>query len=101
MIQIATAESVLRLDKTLLKEEAKDIQKVYIEDQFHETLLDYLDGELGSPDLREGKRKLMQVNAKFNSSSDITLFNDFSLIELDYRLRKRCKLMIHHWYFAS
>lgn len=78
MIQIATAESVLRLDKTLLKEEAKDIQKVYIEDQFHETLLDYLDSELGSPDLREGKRKLMQVNTKFNSRSDITLFNDLS-----------------------
>lgn len=62
MIQIATAESVLRLDKTLLKEEAKAIQQIYIAEQSHETLLEYIECELGRLDVKEDRRQLMQVS---------------------------------------
>ena len=59
LVQCATGESVLRLDKTVLKNEAAEIQKMYIFEQTHETLLEYLEAELPSA---AGKSLLMQVS---------------------------------------
>jgi len=42
LLQCATGESVLRLNKTQLASEAKQIQNTYMEEQYHETLLQYL-----------------------------------------------------------
>jgi len=42
MLQCATGESVLRLKKTKLASEARKIQNIYMEEQYHETLLQYL-----------------------------------------------------------
>ena len=43
LLQCATSEAVLRLDKTQLSSEAKDIQDLYLDKQRHETLLQYLE----------------------------------------------------------
>jgi len=42
MLQCATAECILRLDRTVLKEEAAEIQAMYLERHCHETLLQFL-----------------------------------------------------------
>jgi len=42
LLQCATGESVLRLDKTMLEFEAKKIQSMYMTEQYHETLQQYL-----------------------------------------------------------
>jgi len=47
MLQCATGESVLRLSKTRLSggEEAVKVQKIYTEEQHHESLLQFLQNE--------------------------------------------------------
>ena len=35
----------MRLDRTQLLREASDLQEVYLHDQYHETLLQYLENE--------------------------------------------------------
>ena len=47
LMQCATGEAVLRLDKTRLAREALELQRIYMKDQHHESLLDYLQHELG------------------------------------------------------
>jgi hypothetical protein len=42
MLQCATNESVLRLDKTALEAEASLVQKIYTEEQCHDNLFAYL-----------------------------------------------------------
>ena len=46
MLLCATAESVLRLDRTQLVHEASGLQKMYLHDYYHESLLQYLENEL-------------------------------------------------------
>ena len=43
LLQCATGESVLRLDKTELSMEAMKIQNIYMKRQKHENLHEYLD----------------------------------------------------------
>ena len=45
MLLCATAESVMRLERTELQREAKTIQEIYLRHQYHETLLQYLENE--------------------------------------------------------
>ena len=47
LLQCATGESVLRLDKTELHSEAKSLQEIYLTEQHHETLHNYLRVYLG------------------------------------------------------
>jgi len=42
MLQCATAECILRLDRTVLREEAAEIQAMYLEHHCYETLLQLL-----------------------------------------------------------
>lgn len=58
LIQCATAESVLRLDKTMLKNESQQIQQIYIAEQHHENLQEYIEAQLQPP---VAKSILMQV----------------------------------------
>jgi len=46
MLQCATGEAVLRLDRTCLKAEAGQIQDVYMTQQSHESLIQYLSQEV-------------------------------------------------------
>ena len=46
LLQCATGESVLRLDKTELHSEAKSLQEIYLTEQHHETLHNYLVNQL-------------------------------------------------------
>ena len=46
LLECATAEAVLRLDRTLLHEEAIEIQTKYLVEQNHETLLQYMEESL-------------------------------------------------------
>ena len=48
LMQCATGEAVLRLDKTRLARDALELQRIYMKDQHHESLLDYLQHELGT-----------------------------------------------------
>ena len=45
MLLCATGEAVMRLDRTELSDEAKRNQEIYLHDQYHETLLQYLENE--------------------------------------------------------
>lgn len=42
LLQCATKESVLRLDRTMLRDEAPHLQRIYMEEQKHEDLFSYL-----------------------------------------------------------
>ena len=46
MLQCATAECVLRLDRTVLQKEAEDLQRHYLVEQQHENLPQYLTYQL-------------------------------------------------------
>lgn len=62
LLECATAEAVLRLDKTLLCDEADEIQAVYLREQNHENLLQYLEATL--PNVTESQ--LLQVRKNYS-----------------------------------
>lgn len=53
LLQCATAECILRLDKTELEEDAADIQEMYFQEQHHENLLQYLEHVLITTETKE------------------------------------------------
>lgn len=73
MLQCATGESVLRLEKTELAHEAYAIQKVYMHDQYHETLLQYLEHEL--PKAGEQSLYIQVGDAYYRASENNSFFN--------------------------
>ncbi|XP_067936897.1 E3 ubiquitin-protein ligase rnf213-alpha-like [Watersipora subatra] len=75
LLQCATGEAVLRLEKTQLNREAKRIQEIYMKEQHHETLLQYLNFELSN---RGGKSKLIQATsfAELMNNRDTKLLED-------------------------
>ena len=46
MLMCSTGEAVMRLDRTDLDRDAKRLQEIYLHEQYHETLLQYLENEL-------------------------------------------------------
>ena len=60
MLECATAEAVLRLDKTILCDEAEEIQSIYLREQNHENLLQYLEATLP----QESAPQLLQVRVE-------------------------------------
>ena len=62
MLLCATAESVMRLERTELQREAKTIQEIYLRHQYHETLLQYLENEFA---LCGNQSLFIQVRLKY------------------------------------
>ena len=62
MLLCATAESVLRLDRTQLVHEASGLQKMYLHDYYHESLLQYLENEFS---ICENRSLFIQVSVKY------------------------------------
>ena len=52
----------MRLDRTQLLREASDLQEVYLHDQYHETLLQYLENEFS---ICENRSLFIQVSVKY------------------------------------
>ncbi|XP_067940320.1 E3 ubiquitin-protein ligase rnf213-alpha-like [Watersipora subatra] len=50
LVECCAAESILRLDRTILSEESEKIQKWYMEEQQHENFLQYVDHQMSLSD---------------------------------------------------
>lgn len=46
MLLCSTGEAVMRLDRTDLAHDARRLQDIYLHDQYHETMLQYLQNQL-------------------------------------------------------
>ncbi|XP_067940321.1 E3 ubiquitin-protein ligase RNF213-like [Watersipora subatra] len=71
LVECCTAESILRLDKTELSDEAKQVQTWYMDEQQHENLLQYLEQHMSQADQQS---LLIQVTtfAELMNNEDIT-----------------------------
>ncbi|KAF6041607.1 hypothetical protein EB796_000120 [Bugula neritina] len=117
MLQCATGEAVLRLDRTCLKTEAGQIQDVYMTQQSHESLIQYLSQEVNLTSSTNlyiqvtsfaellGQQDVALLARGLNVHADITVWSHFlkdfakedqftDYIRLVYEAPYKCKLLL-------
>ena len=69
LLQCATPEAVVHVSQTELKDEAEEIRQIYMEEQQHESLLEYLDVRLKDNEVQQNA--FIQVSTKCSHISPL------------------------------